>query len=78
MKQTKPMSNMKLEIIHMFYAGPTPPRSIYLKSRFSLLVEGKAVGQMMTEKQARSLCKSLGFKFPTNSTLNQWTVAIGE
>ena len=61
----------------MFYTEP-PPHRIYLKSRFSLLVGGKVVGQMMTEKQARSLCKSLGFKFPTNSTLNQWTVEIGE
>ena len=65
---------MKLTLNHQFYRKPTPG-SRY-ESRFTLATDDGTIGQMMTEKQARSAFKALGFKFPNKSRLQQWVIEI--
>jgi hypothetical protein len=65
---------MTLTLTHQYYQKTaTSP----LESRFVLASEDGVIGQMMTERQARTVLKNLGFEFPNESTLRQWTVEIG-
>lgn len=65
---------MTLKLTHQFYKKPT--LGSHYESRFTLSTDDGVIGQMMSEKQARSVLKNLGLEFPNESTLRQWTIEI--